>query len=175
MRSFVVGGGCFWCIDAVYHHLEGVTASICGYANGVMENPDYRSVCSGTTGHYEVVKVEFDENIIGSDTVLDIFFISHDPTSWDRQGHDVGSQYRSALLYTDYEQRLLFERAVERAAQVWDQPIVTVVEPLETFYEAEDFHQNYYARNPFAGYCMAVINPKISAVRSRYRNFLRTS
>lgn len=175
MQSFVVGGGCFWCIDAVYRQIEGVRASTCGYAGGSTPDPDYRSVCSGTTGHYEVVKIDFDETVIDGDTVLDIFFTSHDPTSWDRQGHDSGSQYRSALLYADEDQRQTFERAIERAGQIWDRPIVTVVEPLETFYEAEEYHQDYYARNPFAGYCMAVINPKISAARKRYAQYLRTS
>ncbi|QRZ62372.1 peptide-methionine (S)-S-oxide reductase MsrA [Rothia sp. ZJ932] len=175
MQSLVVGGGCFWCVDAVFRQVEGVTASICGYAGGDTPDPDYRSVCTGLTGHYEVVRLEFDESVIDADTVLDIFFTTHDPTSRDRQGHDAGSQYRSALMYENDEQRELFERAKERAASIWDVPIVTVVEPLKIFYEAEEYHQNYYARNPYTGYCMAVINPKISAARKRYAQYLRAS
>lgn len=172
MQNLVLGGGCFWCIDAVYRNIKGVTASISGYTGGTDPNPTYQQVCSGTTGHVEVVKVEFDDSIIDADTVLDIFFTSHDPTSWDRQGADVGSQYRSALYYTDEEQKAIFERAIERANQVWDNRVVTVLEPLGTFYEAEEYHQNYYARNPYQGYCMAVINPKLSKVRQRYAKFL---
>ncbi len=173
MQSFVVGGGCFWCIDAVYRQFEGITASICGYTGGHVENPTYREVCSGTTGHVEVVKVEFDEAVIPAETVLDIFFTSHDPTSWDRQGADAGPQYRSALYYENEEQKALFEAAIQRASQLWEQPIVTVVEPLGTFYEAEDYHQNYYALNPYQGYCMAVINPKLAKTRQHYARFLK--
>lgn len=173
MKSFVVGGGCFWCIDAVYRQIKGVTASISGYAGGHTENPDYQSVCTGTTGHYEVVKVEFDETVIDEYTVLDIFFTSHNPTSWDRQGHDAGSQYRSALLYTNSDEKEVFERAKERAQSIWDEEIVTVIEPLETFYEAEEYHQDYYARNPFAGYCQAIINPKVSAARRNFAQYLK--
>lgn len=174
MQSFVVGGGCFWCIDAVNRQFEGITASISGYTGGHVENPTYREVCSGTTGHVEVVKVEFDETVIPAETVLDIFFASHDPTSWDRQGADAGPQYRSALYYENEEQKALFEAAIQRASQLWDQPIVTVVEPLGTFYEAEDYHQNYYALNPYQGYCMAVINPKLAKARQHYAKFLRS-
>ncbi|HIY94764.1 MAG TPA: peptide-methionine (S)-S-oxide reductase MsrA [Candidatus Rothia avicola] len=174
MQSFVVGGGCFWCIDAVYRQFEGITASISGYTGGHLANPTYREVCSGTTGHVEVVKVEFDETVIPAETVLDIFFTSHNPTSWDRQGADAGPQYRSALYYENEEQKALFEAAIQRASQLWDQPIVTVVEPLGIFYEAEDYHQNYYALNPHQGYCMAVINPKLAKARQHYARFLRS-
>lgn len=172
MQSFVLGGGCFWCIDAVYRNIRGVTASVSGYTGGQLPNPTYQQVCSGNSGHVEVVRVEFDETVIDADTVLDIFFSSHDPTSWDRQGADVGSQYRSALYYADEEQKALFTRALERANTVWDQRVVTVLEPLGDFYEAEEYHQNYYARNPFQGYCMAVINPKLTKVRQHYARFL---
>lgn len=173
IQSFVLGGGCFWCIDAVYRNFQGVTASICGYSGGTMENPDYRSVCSGTTGHIEVVQVEFDDEVIDADTVLDIFFTSHDPTSFDRQGYDVGPQYRSAMLYRDDAQKQLFEAAIERNQKLYDAPIVTVVQPLEKFWEAEAVHQNYYAQHPFEGYCMAVISPKLSKARQHYARFLR--
>ncbi|ORC22159.1 MULTISPECIES: peptide-methionine (S)-S-oxide reductase MsrA [Rothia] len=173
MQSFVFGGGCFWCIDAVYRQFDGITASVSGYTGGHTENPTYREVCSGLTGHVEVVKVEFDEAVIPAETVLDIFFTSHDPTSWDRQGADVGSQYRSALYYSDEQQKQLFESAITRAQKLWERPIVTVVEPLGAFYEAESYHQNYYALNPYQGYCMAVINPKLSKARQRYAKFLK--
>lgn len=173
MQTIIMGGGCFWCIDAVYRNIKGVTASVSGYTGGNVPNPTYQQVCTGATGHVEVVSVEFDETVIDADTVLDIFFTSHDPTSWDRQGADVGSQYRSALYYTDEAQKELFERAIQRAHTYWDRPIVTVIEPLGDFYEAEEYHQNYYARNPYQGYCMAVINPKLSKVRQRYATFLR--
>lgn len=169
-----MGGGCFWCIDAVYRNIRGVTTSLCGYTGGDQPNPTYREVCSGTTGHVEVVKVEFDESTIDAATILDIFFSSHDPTSWDRQGADAGSQYRSALYYQDADQKALYEQAIDRAQQAWDQPIVTVVEPLGDFYQAEDYHQNYYALNPYQGYCMAVINPKLTKVRQHYATFLRS-
>lgn len=173
MQSFVLGGGCFWCIDAVYRQFDGITASVSGYTGGHLDNPTYREVCSGTTGHVEVVKVKFDDTVIPPETVLDIFFTSHDPTSWDRQGADVGSQYRSALYYSDEQQKQLFESAIIRAQQLWEHPIVTVVEPLGAFYEAESYHQNYYALNPYQGYCMAVINPKLSKARQRYAKFLK--
>lgn len=173
IQSFVLGGGCFWCIDAVYRNFGGITASVCGYSGGTMENPDYRSVCSGATGHVEVTKVEFDDEVIPADTVLDIFFTSHDPTSMDRQGHDVGTQYRSAMFYQDDAQKELFEKAIERNQALYDSPIVTVVQPLEKFWDAEDYHQNYYANNPFQGYCMAVISPKLSKARKHYAKFLK--
>lgn len=173
MRSFVVGGGCFWCIDAVFRQFQGIEASVCGYAGGTVENPNYRSVCSGKTGHYEVVRIDFDENIISEDAVLDLFFASHNPTSWDRQDADAGSQYRSALLYKDEEQKRIFEAAKERAQQLWDEPVVTVIEPLTKFWQAEDYHQDYYAQNPLQGYCSVVISPKVTMVRRKYAHLLK--
>lgn len=173
MQTFVLGGGCFWCIDAVYRQFEGIKTSVCGYTGGLTLNPTYQQVCSGMTGHVEVVKVEFDETVIPAEVVLDIFFSSHNPTSWDQQGADRGSQYRSALYYSSPEQKQVFQQALERASAWWDQPIVTVLEPLGDFYEAEDYHQNYYARNPYQGYCAAIINPKLAAARKRYGMFLK--
>ncbi|MEX3609717.1 peptide-methionine (S)-S-oxide reductase MsrA [Rothia sp. LK2588] len=173
MQEFIVGSGCFWCIDTVFRQLKGISASVCGYAGGDTENPTYREVCSGTTGHIEVVKVTFDENIIPAETVLDVFFTSHNPTTWDRQGADVGSQYRSVLFYQNEEQRELFEAAKERAQQWWDDPIVTVIEPAPRFWEAEPIHQDFYANNPFSGYCQAIINPKLSHARRQYSQYLR--
>lgn len=172
MQSFVVGAGCFWCIDAVFRNIRGVQSNVVGYTGGATDNPDYYSVCSGQTGHVEVDKVTFDETVIPADVMLDIFFTSHDPTSWDRQGADVGSQYRSALFYENEEQKQLFEEAKKRAEQVWERPVVTVIEPLGTFWEAEELHQNFYQKNPYAGYCMAIVNPKVSKVRQQYAEYL---
>lgn len=173
MQSFVMGSGCFWCLDAALRGLRGVEGSVCGYSGGDTPHPDYRSVCSGATGHQEVVKVEFDEAVIPPETIVDVFFSVHDPTSWDRQGADNGSQYRSVLFYENEDQREFFEAAKARAQKLWDQDIVTVIAPLEKFWEAEDYHQNYYALNPGQGYCIAVINPKLSKVRQQYAEYLQ--
>ena len=135
--------------------------------------PDYRSVCSGATGHQEALKLSFDPQVIDLDTVLDIFFTSHDPTSWDRQGADTGSQYRSVLFYADEQQREAFERAVARAQQLYSSPIVTEIKPLGVFYEAEEYHQNYYALNPAQGYCAFVVSPKVAHARRNFAHLLR--
>ena len=172
VQSFVVGAGCFWCIDAVYRNFRGIISNVVGYTGGDLENPDYMSVCSGQTGHVEVDEVTFDETVIPAEVILDIFFTSHDPTSWDQQGHDVGSQYRSALYYRDEEQKKLFEEAKSRAEEFWSAPIVTVIEPLQKFWKAEEVHQNFYANNPYSGYCMAIVNPKISKARKEYAAYL---
>ena len=168
MTDVVLAGGCFWCLDAVYRQFRGVEESVCGYTGGDTPDPDYRSVCSGATGHQEALKLSFDPQVIDLDTVLDIFFTSHDPTSWDRQGADTGSQYRSVLFYADEQQREAFERAVARAQQLYPSPIVTEIKPLGVFYEAEEYHQNYYALNPAQGYCAFVVSPKVAQAR---RNF----
>ena len=173
MAEIVLAGGCFWCLDAVYRQFRGVKASVCGYTGGVTPDPDYRSVCSGPTGHQEALKVTFDPQVIGLDTVLDIFFTSHDPTSWDRQGADTGSQYRSVLFYADEQQREAFERAVARAQQLYSSPIVTQIKPLGVFYEAEEYHQNYYALNPAQGYCAFVVSPKVAKARRAFSHLLR--
>ena len=154
MTDVVLAGGCFWCLDAVYRQFCGVEVSVCGYTGGDTPDPNYRSVCSGTTGHQEAVKLSFDPQVIDLDTVLDIFFTSHDPTSWDRQGADTGSQYRSVLFYADEQQREAFERAV-------------------AFYEAEEYHQNYYALNPAQGYCAFVVSPKVAQARRNFAHLLR--
>ena len=173
MTDVVLAGGCFWCLDAVYRQFRGVEASVCGYTGGDTPDPDYRSVCSGTTGHQEALKLSFDPQVIGLDTVLDIFFTSHDPTSWDRQGADTGSQYRSVLFYADEQQREAFERAVARAQQLYSSPIVTEIKPLGVFYEAEEYHQNYYALNPAQGYCAFVVSPKVAQARRNFAHLLR--
>ena len=173
MKSFVVGGGCFWCIDAVFRQFQGVKASVCGYAGGHTQNPDYRSVCSGTTGHHEVVRVDFDESVIDEDAILDIFFSAHDATSWDQQGADRGSQYRSVLLYSSDEQKAAFEAAKERAQSFFDAPVVTESKLLTEFWEAEGYHQDYYAKNPYQGYCYVLVGPKVAIVRKQYAHLLR--
>lgn len=173
MRSLVLGAGCFWCIDAVLRNFQGIEEITSGYTGGSMENPDYYSVCSGETGHVEVVRVTFDETIIPAETVLDIFFTSHDPTSWDRQGYDAGSQYRSALFYANDKDKALFEQAKARANELWNDQVVTVIEPLHTFWEAEAVHQDFYTNNPYSGYCSAIINPKISKARQQYSQYLK--
>ncbi len=173
MVSFVVGGGCFWCADAVYRQLKGITKVESGYAGGEDPTPNYYRVAGGRTGHAEVVRVTFDETIISAETVLDIFFVIHDPTTLNRQGADVGTQYRSILLYTSEIQRQQFEAAVERARTIWDKPIVTEIAPLDVFYVAEDEHQDYFQKYPEAGYCQIVIAPKVIKARQKFSTWFK--
>ena len=147
-----LGGGCFWCLEAVYEGTDGVEAVVSGYAGGSKPKPTYAEVCSGTTGHAEVVQVEYDPAVITYQKVLELFFKAHDPTTLNRQGADVGSQYRSIILYGDDTQRAIAERSKAEAAGYLSDPIVTEIQPLETFYPAEEYHQDYYAKNPYAGY-----------------------
>lgn len=165
-----LGGGCFWCLEAVYDDLRGVTDVVSGYAGGHVANPSYEAVCAGTTGHAEVVQVTFDPEEVSFRELLDVFFTIHDPTTLNRQGADVGTQYRSAVFYHDDEQKRVAEEAIRdlEAEEVWDSPIVTEVVPLTEFYPAETYHQEYYARNPRAGYCQVVIAPKVSKFRKQY-------
>ncbi|MFP4384483.1 MAG: peptide-methionine (S)-S-oxide reductase MsrA [Spirochaetia bacterium] len=160
----VLGGGCFWCLEAVFIRVDGVASVVSGYAGGEKENPSYREVCTGRTGHAEVVKVEFDTGRISLDEVLNFFFKAHDPTTPNRQGADVGTQYRSVILYRNKAQQEAAEAAVERAGQDYADPVVTEVKPLKEFYPAEEYHQNYFKRNPQAPYCRAVINPKVRKI-----------
>jgi len=169
MTTYVLAGGCFWCLDAVYRRLKGVEEVVSGYAGGAIDSPTYEQVSTGETGHAEVVQVSFDETVIPSEVILDLFFLIHDPTTLDRQGNDVGTQYRSAMYYTDEAQKLLFEAAVERARTHWSEsPIVTELTPLAQFWPAEDYHQDYFNKNPGNGYCSIVISPKISKARTAY-------
>jgi peptide-methionine (S)-S-oxide reductase len=172
MKTFVLGGGCFWCLDALYQKTRGVTEVVSGYTGGFLPDPDYESVCSGRTGHAEVVAVTFDEDIIPADVILGMFFTSHDPTTLNRQGYDVGTQYRSSMFYTDHEQKNLFEESVATAQQLWRDPIVTEVVPLAEFYPAEEVHQNFYAKYPEQGYCQVIINPKLAKARKYYAEWL---
>lgn len=165
-----LGGGCFWCLEAVYDDLRGVTDVVSGYAGGHVADPSYEAVCAGTTGHAEVVQVTFDPEEVSFRELLDVFFTIHDPTTLNRQGADVGTQYRSAVFYHDDEQKRVAEEAIRdlEAEAIWDSPVVTEVVPLTEFYPAETYHQEYYARNPRAGYCQVVIAPKVSKFRKQY-------
>ena len=173
MTTFVLGGGCFWCLDAVYRTLNGVSEVISGYTGGDKENPTYEEVCTGTTNHAEVVKVVFDENIIPAEVILDVFFTLHDPRQLNRQGNDVGTQYRSAMFYQGEEQKELFEKALERAATMWDGEIVTTLQPLEIFWPAEDYHQDYFSNNPGNAYCQTVVTGKMAKTRSSFTEYLK--
>jgi peptide-methionine (S)-S-oxide reductase len=172
MKTYVLGGGCFWCLDALYQKTRGVTEVVSGYTGGQTPHPDYDSVCSGTTGHAEVVAVTFDEGIIPAEVILDMFFISHDPTTLNRQGYDVGTQYRSSMFYKDDTEREEFEKARDRAQEHWDNPIVTEISPLPAFHVAEDVHQDFYAKHPEQGYCQVIINPKLAKARKYYAEWL---
>ncbi len=169
-QSIVLGGGCFWCVEAVMKPLRGVERVVSGYANGHVKNPTYREVCSGRTGHNEVVEVTFDPDVVSLRDLLGVFFATHDPTTLNRQGADRGTQYRSGVYFSSDEQRQTAEavKADLDAQGVFDDPIVTEVVPLESFYPAEDYHQDYYERNPAQPYCAAVIAPKVAKLRKHY-------
>jgi peptide-methionine (S)-S-oxide reductase len=160
-QAAVLGGGCFWCLQAVYERIAGVKSVAAGYAGGSLPGPSYEQVCAGGTGHAEVVRVEFDPQTISYEKILELFWQSHDPTTLNRQGADVGPQYRSIVLYSGEEQRRKAEDSRRAAARLFQRPIVTEIRPLEAFYRAEDYHQDYYAKNPYAGYCSFVIRPKL--------------
>ncbi|MFQ5348333.1 MAG: peptide-methionine (S)-S-oxide reductase MsrA [Rhodothalassiaceae bacterium] len=168
-----LAGGCFWCLEAIYKELEGVTSVRPGYMGGSAENPGYEQVCTGTTGHAETVEVTFDPAVIRFDDLLDVFFSIHDPTQLNRQGNDVGTQYRSAIFYRDAAQKAAAEAATARAAALWDDPIVTEVAPAGTFWPAEAYHQDYFARNPDQPYCAAVVAPKVARARARWAKRLK--
>lgn len=168
MTTYTLGGGCFWCLDAVFRRINGVVEVMSGYAGGESSDPTYYQVASGKTGHAEVVQVTFDESTVSSQAVLDIFFTLHDPTTRNRQGADEGSQYRSILLYVDEQQQIAFTEAVKRAQAIWDDPIVTELAQLDMFYPAEPEHQDYFNKNPANGYCSIVINPKLIKVRKKF-------
>ncbi|MDB5162077.1 MAG: msrA [Candidatus Saccharibacteria bacterium] len=173
MTTYVIAGGCFWCLDAVYRRLKGVTEVVSGYVGGGTDNPAYYQVSSGETGHAEAVEITFDEKIIPAETILDLFFLIHDPTTLNRQGADVGTQYRSAMFYKEAEQKTVFKAALERAKSHWDDPIVTELKLLDTFYPAEDEHQDYFNKNPGNGYCSIVITPKIVKARAAYTKWFK--
>ncbi len=171
-RAFVLGGGCFWCLDAAYRQVHGVSDVVSGYAGGIIPDPSYELVCTGRTGHAEVVQVVFDDAEVPAEVILDMFFTMHDPRQKDRQGNDIGTQYRSIMLYEGQEERELFEAALERADEHWGGGVVTQIEPLTEFYPAEDYHQNYFAKNPANAYCQAVAVPKMLKVRANFAPFV---
>jgi peptide-methionine (S)-S-oxide reductase len=169
-ETAILGGGCFWCLEAVYNELRGVERVISGYAGGSVPNPTYEQVSSGRTGHAEVVQVTFDPEVISYRELLEVFFTIHDPTTLNRQGADVGTQYRSVILYQSPEQEQTAREVIAEtnASSVWPSPIVTQVEPLDRFYPAEAYHQNYFELNPYQPYCQIIIAPKVAKVRERY-------
>lgn len=170
LETATLGGGCFWCLEAVYEEVEGVHSVKSGYTGGHDPNPTYKQVCSGTTGHAEVVQVRFDPAVTTYRELLEIFFVIHDPTQLDRQGNDVGTQYRSAV-FTHSDEQAATARDVIRTLDAdgpWDGPIVTTVEPLDTFHPAEEYHDSYYRKNPTQGYCRVVVAPKVAKFRSRF-------
>lgn len=173
METFVLAGGCFWCLDAAYRPLQGVTSVVSGYIGGAVPNPTYEQVCTGRTGHAEAVAVTFDSTVIPADVILDAFFTMHDPRQLNRQGNDIGTQYRSAMFPSGDAQRERFEAAIARATDVWGSAPVTTIEPLTEFYPAEDYHQDFFAKNPTQGYCLAVALPKVNKVRARFAEYLR--
>lgn len=171
-----LGGGCFWCLEAVYDDLEGVLEVVSGYAGGHLPDPDYASVCKGTTGHAEVVQVTYDPLVISYQEILEVFFSIHDPTSLNRQGNDTGTQYRSVIFYHAEEQKKTAEEVIAdlQAEAIWPDPIVTELEPIGTFYPAEDYHQEYFKRNPYQGYCQVIIAPKLAKFRQKYSGRLKS-
>ena len=174
-ETATLGGGCFWCLEAVFESLRGVERVESGYSGGTVSNPTYRQVCDGNTGHAEVVQITFDPKVISFREVLELFFVMHDPTTRNRQGPDVGTQYRSAVFYHSPEQKRTAEEVIAElnAAKVWDRPIVTEVVPFQTFYKAEDYHQGYYRQNAEQPYCQVVIAPKVAKLRRHYAEKLR--
>lgn len=177
METATLGGGCFWCVEAVFDDLMGVTDVVSGYSGGPRPNPSYEQVCSGATGHAEVIQVKFDPAQISYREVLEVFFTVHDPTTLNRQGADSGTQYRSVIFTHSPEQKEIAEATIAdlNAQQIWDKPIVTEVTPLEKFYAAEEYHQEYYRRNPSQGYCLAVVSPKVSKFRQKYASRLKSA
>lgn len=170
-----LANGCFWCTEAIFQRLEGVESLISGYTGGTIKNPAYREVTTGRTGHAEAIQIKFDPTIISFQEILDVFFSTHDPTTLNRQGYDRGTQYRSAIFYHSEEQKLISEKFIKEltAAEVFDDPIVTEVTKFDVFYDAEDYHQNYYNNNKTQGYCMAVINPKLEKFIKKYKEKLK--
>jgi peptide-methionine (S)-S-oxide reductase len=172
-----LGGGCFWCTEAVFSELKGVEKVESGYSGGTVPNPTYRQVCTGNTGHAEVTQITYDPKVISFKELLKIFFTSHDPTTLNRQGADIGTQYRSIILYHNNEQKTVAEQVIREieSAGIWEKPIVTELKPFEEFYKAEDYHQEYFKQNPGQAYCQLVIAPKVAKLRKQYREKLKAS
>lgn len=171
-ESIVLGGGCFWCLEATYQLVTGVKKVVPGYAGGSTDNPTYYQVATGNTGHAEVVRVTFDTEVIPFKDILDIFWIIHDPTTLNRQGHDIGTEYRSIILYEHSAQEKIIQQSISNASKLWKDPIVTEVQKLTNFYEAEAEHHNYFKNHPDQAYCQIVINPKLAKLRAHFGQWL---
>jgi peptide-methionine (S)-S-oxide reductase len=176
METITLGGGCYWCVEAVYENLKGVKSVVSGFSGGKILNPSYEEVCSGTTGHAEVVQITFDKNVTSLDEIFKVFFTVHDPTTLNTQGADKGTQYRSVIFYNNEEQKLEAQSIIAelKNAKVYENPIVTTLEPFTKFYKAEDYHQNYYANNKSQPYCQMVIQPKIEKFEKIFKDKLKT-
>lgn len=174
-ETAVFGAGCFWCVEAIYQRVTGVTDIESGYAGGHVQNPTYRQVTSGKTGHAEVIKLEYDPNVISFEELLEVFWHTHNPTTLNKQGADVGTQYRSAIFYLNEEQKEIAEKSLKKtdASDLWDDPIVTEITPLSNYSTAEDYHQNYFNNNPNAGYCSIVIAPKLAKFKKDFPHLLQ--
>lgn len=170
--KIVLGGGCFWCLEAAYQMLRGVEGVQSGYAGGDTPHPSYEDVVRGNTGHAEVVEVDFDEAVVSLENIMNIFWTVHDPTSLNRQGADVGTQYRSVIFYADETQKQVAETSLKEAQKLWDEPIVTSIEPLNMFYPAEEYHKDYFKNHPEQAYCQIVINPKLAKLRKLHYDLL---
>jgi len=171
-ETAILAGGCFWCVEAVFKMIKGVSAARSGYIGGAVKNPSYQAVCNGDTGHAEAVAVSFDPDVISYDTILDVFLVTHDPTQLNRQGNDVGTQYRSAIFVMNDAQREAAKKSIERANKIWNNRVVTEIADADMFYEAEAYHQDYFERNPHQPYCMAVVEPKVAKARAKFRDLL---
>lgn len=176
-QTATLGGGCFWCIEAVFKQIKGVTKITSGYAGGSTKDPSYEEVCTGSTGHAEVIQITFDPTVIKYSEILELFFAMHDPTTLNRQGNDVGSQYRSIILYHSDEQKTVAENYLNQLTQeqIFDNPIVTEIEPFTEFYRAEEYHQNYFEKNPDQAYCQLVITPKLQKLRQNFQKKLKNN
>jgi len=176
LEEITLGAGCFWCVEAMFQQLKGVQQVVSGYSNGHTQNPTYKEVCSGHTGHAEVARITFDPKIISTEDILKIFWTTHDPTTLNRQGNDVGTQYRSGVYYHTEEQKELTERLIkEFAPTLWDNPIVTEIKAIDNYYPAEDYHQNYFNDNPNQGYCSVVVAPKVLKFKKLFADRLKSS
>ena len=175
MDKVVVGGGCFWCVESVFRHVAGVTSVVSGYAGGRSENPTYNEICSGTTGHAEVVEISFDPEVVSLKELFAIFFATHDPTTLNRQGNDSGTQYRSVIYYKDEQQHQVAAEMIEElnAQRVWPDPVVTELSPLPVFYPAEEYHQDFFRKNPFQPYCLFSIPAKLEKLAKKFPANLR--
>ncbi|MBP6394243.1 MAG: peptide-methionine (S)-S-oxide reductase MsrA [Giesbergeria sp.] len=175
LSTITLGGGCFWCTEAVFERVRGISHVQSGYCNGAVPQPSYEQVCTGRTGHNEVVRLTFDPAVISTQQILEIFFAIHDPTTLNRQGNDVGTQYRSGIYFHTSEQQQVAQAMLEQLAQdrVFDAPLTTELAPEQNFWPAEDYHHQYYARNPGQGYCAAVVGPKVAKFRQTFTQFLK--